>query len=569
MNLGMKLLSSALALGSIIVSAPSNAQEYQTVLIGGGLDVCNSLEPQNCKSKLKTTESSHTENQFKVSSKQFQKLKKLYAENANLHDDKMTKVVAKLAALNVSEQVFNERELKAFFRENDIDYRRNMSEQQLLFVADVLQQPIVLKRFLQRDGVKKVKVNIANSRKEFVGRSLREFLSIAKGDELVFVTAANSDAFEDVYLLKQAFEQMDVDATWLPIDAAVAEVWRSTNVRNKESLEKSCNSLEAVRRDKFSRYYRGNIYPELNEQLIKICNKPEQLSELIDEADAIYFHDGSPEILIKSMMQDAQTPLPFFKRMKSRHSRNSLVFGFNGGAVNAVAGNERGNAIIFGGDSHLALQTGDEYLKQNVGLHGLGLFEHMVFDHAVSNYSRQIRMMASMLLQRVPIGLGVDERTVVFINKTKDGAVVEVKGEAGAMVLSSTKAELVRRQPMLLRDINMSYMTQEDRLEISNNKLTFDFANWKYSSNSSRQPVVNAGDALRANNFQKTMYMLCSTAADKATLKHIELGKGHQIEVEKLSNSVSVAGSRNVGGESFGYCSFRDYNVTAIPIRYK
>ncbi len=561
----------------------SNASKSQTVLIGGGLNICSSAEPKNCVNKIKSYESTHVENQYSLSKHNLSKFYAFVIKHSRLYSTEMSSFVTALKKVKTSEKAMDERSLKRYLRKYGISLSSALNDYQKQAFLDILQVPIVTERFMQRDSKKRIKVDLHNSLQPFVAKALRLFTDQVDGDEIVFVTAANSDAYEEVYLLEQVFEQLDVDVTWLPIDTAVAKIWsehasRKLNGQSEsddEALEQACLKLEDVRQQHSGRYFRGSIYPSLAERLNEVCRTPAILEEMVDDADGIYFHDGSPLFLTQSLMNNNK-PHKWFAKALEKHKRGKLVFSFNGNTVSAITGvsENKGNAVILNGDSHNALLNGftpyinnlDQLSKNNHALSkGLGLFEGFIFDSHLGEQSNHGRIATAMAENNTEHGIGIDERTVLLIKQQKDKLVFEVTGEAGVTIFERKSSSIKKNSPYSTR-YKLTYLTHNDHAFIKNNKFTIDFADWKYSSNKTTQPVINSGNVFRPKNFSNTLFMLCTTGAIEATLKHVELGKGHILNIKKPSMSVSVSGNMNVQGDSFGFCSFRDYEMTIFPV---
>ncbi len=572
-------LTSYLLLVFLAFSKVGNAKEFQTILIGGGLNVCSSVQPENCLTPLSTNETHHTQHSYILSAENIKTLTALYKADAALHNLEMDIFISNLNKYPLQKTMsYPEKELARVFRNTGVGESTDLKDIQWQMILDVLQDTVINRRFLQKDQYKNAKVDVFNSKNVFVAKAFRQFIDSVDGDNILIVTAANRDAFEDVYWLIKTFEQFDVDAKWLPLDAALNAVWKESGLNDDETLKQACSNLNSVRHKVSKRYFRDRIYGDLSEQLLDVCNSPEDVVELIDDANGIYFHDGDPEVLLNSFMFSDIEANPAWLTIMKRHQQNKLTLAFNGGSIRAISGKEGRNAFVVKGRSEDVLMSGYQILSDvsNIGsvhiqnspilsLAGLDLFSGISFDNSFGDLSNQGRLLSLLAMIRVPYGIGIDERTVLSIAKKKDTLTFSVSGEAGVTFLDNTAGKAIALSPAKFDHLQMNYLTQDDVAELKENKLIFDFANWKYSSNRFSQPVVQSGSVFRPEGFSKTMYMLCTTGAKKAVLKHIELGKGHIMTVEKLPHSASVSGSRNVNGENYGYCSYRGYNISIEP----
>lgn len=554
------------------------AEKFRTVLIGGGLDVCTSVLPQHCKTKLAANENSHSNHRYLLNTKNINTLASLYYADPSIQTKQMDEFLTNVGKLNELSKSYTEKGLSHFFRKSNLPDATKLDAFHWQMILDVFQERVIATRFLQRDRYKNVNVDVFNSKQLFVAKALRKFVDNVSGDNILIVTAANRDAFEDVYWLIKTFEQFDLDVKWMPLDLAVAEIWRTTDISSSDKVEAACKSINETRHKIAKRYFRDRIYGDLNEELIESCSEPDKIIDLVDEADGIYFHEGDPIVLRDSLMVNDITPNHVWKRILSRHQNKQLTLAFNGGAIRALGGNEGRNGFVIQGSSKDSLNNGFgiysnlEASKKHVkgekplmSLAGLGLFDGMSFDSEFNDISRQGRLLGLLAMMKLPYGIGIDERTVLAIKRNAKGLELKVSGEGGVTIVDNTKSNRTSLAPAKLTDIVLNFMTQDDTALFKENKFSYDFANWKYSSSQYSQPVVRAGKVFRPETFSKTMYMLCTTGAQKALLKHIELGKGHVLNVKKLSNSVSVSGSKNVNGESYSYCSYRGYTISVKP----
>ncbi|MDB2373064.1 hypothetical protein N9W11_00735 [Psychrosphaera haliotis] len=571
-------LTSYFLLVFLISTQPVYAEKFGTVLIGGGLDVCTSAHSQHCKTKLAVNENSHSTHRYLLNTKNINTLASLYYADPSIQTKQMHEFLTNIGKLNELSKSYTEKGLSHFFRKSNLPDATKLDAFHWQMILDVFQERVIATRFLQRDRYKNVNVDVFNSKQLFVAKALREFVDNVSGDNILIVTAANRDAFEDVYWLIKTFEQFDLDVKWMPLDLAVAEIWRTTDISSSDKVEAACKSINETRHKIAKRYFRDRIYGDLNEELIESCSEPDKIIDLVEEADGIYFHDGDPIVLRDSLMINDIEPNHVWKRVLSRHQNKQITLAFNGGAIRALGGNEGRNGFVIQGSSKDSLNDGfgiysnleasKKHVKGNeplMSMAGLGLFDGISFDSEFNNISRQGRLFGLLAMMKLPYGIGIDERTVLAIKQNANGLELKVSGEGGVTVVNNTESTRASLAPAKLTDIVMSFMTQDDTALFKDSKFSFDFANWKYSSSQYSQPVVRAGKVFRPEAFSKTMYMLCTTGARKALLKHIELGKGHVLNVGKLSNSVSVSGSKNVNGENYSYCSYRGYTISIKP----
>ena len=573
------IISVALSLMALLIQP---TQAAQTVLIGGDLNICRSDQVTNCTNKKAFSDNAFSKKQYDLNGRQLAELSKSIEAFPQYQSASLTKLIQFLSqpARLPKRTGLSESDIRVAALKQIPTTFRQLTHGQWQLVLDHLESIPKQKRFLQSSTAKTKEVSLKHTEDDFSVRALRSVVDELNGDNLLIVTAANSDVFEDVVWLIDAFDQLDINAEWLPLEGAISQ--RIVDNLDEEKREQACNRLDQFRAEVTGRFNRGLIYPKLQEQALDHCLNPDENQELIDEADGVLFWGDNPVTLGLALTNGNGEPSKEWQKILQKHNKGKLLIAANGGAVHAFSNKgERAGALI-SGDSHKALLKGISFMSANqtwsypnpsqtalmltppnntAGTLNLGLFNNIIFDTEFSNKGNQGRLLSLITQSRPAYAIGIDSRTIAKIDQKDDTLTISVTGEGGVSLFDNKAIKISTLVPVQSEKVVMNYLTPGDSAMISPTEMTIDFADWKYSSSHYGQSVVKGGQAFKSDNFFKTLYMLCSTGGNVATLKHIELGQGHQIKVKKQPRSASVNGSQNINGKNYRYCSFRGYEL--------
>lgn len=595
LSLALSLSSAVLSFGSYAASFSSTTDSNkigktnaQTLLIGGDLRLCTSLERDNCQADVEFNSAAYTGPLFDLNKSYTSSIRETLTRLPQYRSEALLTLIDQLESPNWAGKRtgLTPRELRLGLLRVVPHAMEKVTRGQWQLLLDHLETEVVEKRFLQRARNKKVEVSLEHTADDFSVKALRQIKERAKGEKVLVITSGNTDAFADVDWLIETLEQVDLEPYWLPIDAAVIRATHSADssqLLSEEQRTALCDTLPSIREKEVGRFNRHNLYPNLHKQMLEHCKEPNDSLALIDEADAILLWGQNPHTLSQSLMVGQGIASQYWQRIVQRHNIGELLIVANDGVVPALTGTNRDNAAIITGDSHDALLYGFEYVTNasatypnphttanllgKIGNHAtsftLGVFDNIMFDTRFSERGNQGRLMSLASLARPNFAIGIDSRTTLLIKEKGNIQEFFVEGEGGVAVFDNRKIKINTLVPVQFGQVVMSYLTEGDMMNIDNNEVSFDFADWKFSSSHYGQSVVQSGQVFKSDNFFKTMYMLCSTGGKTATLKHVELGKGHQINVKKQVRAASVNGSRNVNGKNYRYCSFRGYEIEA------
>lgn len=581
-----------------LYSLPSFAKaDYSLVLIGGGLKFCTSLTTRECQTPLKVTPDDHVDYTYQITAARLAELRQSHWLPQ--------RQLQKLRLLNAMEQVAQQtsgvltrRQLLSALRAVEIiEGQKKLSGMELLsslmddeyfMLLDILQLGNIDENLLSSNEHRKIKVAVKNSKSHFSQKVLREFikqaqiLSQGKTPNILLVTSATRDQFVSVDLYQQVLTALGAKVRWVPLDKALFAAVEANRFASKQD---ACDNIEHYRQTGLGVYGRARIFPSLHKQQVALCQNPEEIKTLLANAHGLFFSEGEGLRLTAQFSLGDPLSQAIKTEINQRIANASLVVAADQGAAMAMVGSRdlaQPQPMIVAGNSHQALLSGaletseslqdcekaqrcpKQYKDGQVLYHkqGLGLFPFGVVDTQFSELGRQGRLLTLLANTEATMGYGIDERTALLVGFNQDDNIpvrMEVIGENGVAIFDSTEVERDQGFGDAILSLRSHYLTDEDKLFFRNRKLIISFADWKYSSNSHSRPVIKSGAVFRSDNYRRTLAMLCGTGANSATMKHAVLGSGHTLYVTKSRTSISLAGKRNVAGDNFSYCSYRDY----------
>lgn len=590
----------------ILASPIANGKaDYSLMLIGGGLEFCTSQSIRECTKPLKLSSEHHVDYAYFIDESRIAQLQKTIWSPARIIE-KNQLVEAVKQAHSRTKGVLTRRQLLTALRDAEIpvkdkkmrgsDLLQSLQDVEFHTMLDILQMGNIEHNLLSTNEHRKIKVDIKNSKSHFSLKVLRAFvhqsktLTSKKRPNIVIVTAANRDQFEPVDLYTQLFDELGANVTWLPADLALFAAIEA-NSNNKEA--EACDKLDDYRQSLLQLYARQRIFPTLTEYQRDICKNPERLSDMLANAQGVYFVEGDAFHLKNTFINDYPMARKIINDIQQRMLKAELVVAADQEAAMAFSGGQSSvskPAMMLDGDSHNALLYGafqtTSPLKQCEKIKncprkykegqttyladgGLGLFPFGVVDTRFSERGRQGRLIQLVAQSKSVMGYGIDERTALMIgiDDSRDIPLrMEVIGENGVSIFDLSEVEQDKGFENSILSVRSHYLTDEDKLFFRNNKIIISFADWKYSGNSRSRPVIKSGSAFKNDNYRRTINILCATGADSATMKHSVLGTGHTLYVTKSRTSISLAGKKNVAGNDYSFCSYRDYYLDINPI---
>jgi cyanophycinase len=294
---------------------------------------------------------------------------------------------------------------------------------------------------------------------------------------LVMAGGALGSSNEEVY---DAFIKKAGDNATFGIIPAASSSLKSSNTFKEDLIhygvdEESIDILPLANKD-FSD-------TEENESEWLNNRNDQELAEKIKEYDGIWFVGGDQTDITATLLNEDGTKSKVLESIWSIYEKGAVLGGTSAGAA------IMSDVMIAGGGSHDTLAKGftDTYegMSQQEGgaaylEQGLGFFPHGIIDQHFDNKARLGRLIAtaSAHADEGELSYGIDEDTaLIYDNQT---GILEVAGRAGVFVVDLSEAEKFENAPSLYEDIQLSWITSGDTLDL--NTKTFTISDHKVST---------------------------------------------------------------------------------------
>ncbi|WP_258240859.1 cyanophycinase [Pseudidiomarina homiensis] len=429
-------------LAALTWSPASDAQEpeqqdfYPLVLLGDALEVCSSMAWQRCSdTDWIDRDSMRYDRYVNLSGPYVEAL----LDDANwsplrrdTRDD--LKEAIDLLRDRLKQDVISERSFTEEFTRRATQYLyQQLSERDWNLIIDHLEMPV------PRDA--DFGVNLTATKSQVNIDYMRQILSQAQqvsGDEtphVLVVTAAQRDSLDLVNYYLQAFAGAGADASWLPIDVAVAAAREA----------QACEKLADYRASEMSAFRRDVVHADLHVRQVAFCQAGDALTQ-IRNADVLFFADGNPDLLRPLLVTALNEPNALAVGIAERVAEAKLVVAAAGKAANVMTS----QAMVAGGSSREALKDGVHATRSpGLGCHkddtcprdlnensatyhpmgGAGLFRWGSLDTRMGvegNHGRLLRVAAT---NRVPLAVGIDAETALLVSLRSGD--FKVAGERG------------------------------------------------------------------------------------------------------------------------------------------
>jgi cyanophycinase len=271
--------------------------------------------------------------------------------------------------------------------------------------------------------------------------------------KLLLITSSSNDPLQWVDYYLQHFNAAGADALWLPLEPAMTSIVNSPD---------ACLTLNQQRFIHNGQYNRAAHYPDLAAYQLALCQQPERLEALINEADAIFINGGDQSLTIQSLQLPSGEFSKLGKLLLAKINQGTPLAGSSAGTA-VQSGHSSGKIpMITGGRSGPAWRLGalsDQadsplcYFHQRCTAKaaagqltykadgGLGSFSLGVVDTHFRERNREGRLLRLLLDTNTAFGFGVDEATVLRAQfDSENSARLSVAGAGGVWIIESRKA---------------------------------------------------------------------------------------------------------------------------------
>lgn len=442
---------------SVLVSFGAASQDsYDLVLAGGALKTCSSFLMDNCEKDTKFnsakkqdlyvfSKESHARFREAVSvwEKDSEIISKLHSVLEHIYSQGGGRSLTKNAFLNtLNSQGFANEEISGL---PDHTYFALLDTHELLQTDS--------------DGARLTeKVSVAGTRnphsREIYQAFAEQAAMRARGaaPKILVVTASARDPFSVADFYTGIFSDLGAKTTWLPLSGAF----------QMASSQNQCSALASIRK-RFAVFDRERVYPQRTQYQQALCERPEKLLEMIDDADGIFFNGGDQSKTLAALMRPDGTPSAMLAKIHEQVEKGALVVGGTSAGTAVQGGGVSGNLpvpMLTSGEPGNAMSRGIFYLEppsqrceENACENGLtpgditlnpaggtGLFSHGLIDTHFSERDRETRLIMATLLSGHTLGFGVDETSALLVNDAGNNTVsFKVIGERGVFVADLTR----------------------------------------------------------------------------------------------------------------------------------
>jgi cyanophycinase len=368
-------------------------------------------------------------------------------------------------------------------------------------------------------------VNLAGSEDNDSIRVVNAIVEKSKDDsgsvpKFLIMTSSSNNSYDAVDFYVELFNQAGADAQWLPIDRAYQDA---------RQLER-CDLIHAYHGDYASDAHLDLLYPDYAEMHKAACENPQSILDMIADADALFINGGGQRRSLDALM-----PIINGKRVDSvemalireRFEAGDLLVGGTSAGTAVQGGgylNESANVnpMIDGGQAHDVLRDGyDAGIAVFEG--GTGLFNYGITDTHFSERARETRLIKLAQQSDVSLGFGVDETTVLFVDKervdNKHIAQMTVLGAGGVFIsdLSGAAVNSQEGEALEIENVMVHYLNEGDALTLSpvNHELVVTLAGEVVSTDVNAGQVTN-DDVLYQDGFRSMMAEVVKSGAISA-----------------------------------------------------
>lgn len=478
---------------SFIVSFNAIAQS-KLFLVGGAWRTCGSYSTSSCVDNATWSENAKTGKAYSVNKAKLEQIKSLKAWE---EDEKTTKAALVSVLLNFhhinKDATFSSGDFKDLLEKIGINHDGKSTTGKKLFngLPDHLYYPVndilEAQQLISENQYRKEEASINNTKYEGSKAIYAAFLDAVenvtpKGKKPVVLvsTASGYDIFDASDFYVDAFNDLGVEAKWIPVEATFGKVLD----------EGQCKDLAANREDYVGVYNREQVYPYLAQYQAEFCKDPSKLVALAEQANGIFFNGGDQSLTWQSFVKPDNNDRPHLAVLRNKFEAGKLVISGTsaGTAVQSGAIGKKSAGMITGGTSDGAIVMGSEAKApwvervdpeaniRPVTYHpegGLKFFQYGVLDTHFSERGRQLRLAKLVLDSDAKFGFGVDETTALMTKPIDDNnAEFEVVGQNGVYVveqLSDNNGEefrfkshyLVTGQSFSLKDGKLQFPNEQ------------------------------------------------------------------------------------------------------------
>ncbi|GGD55011.1 cyanophycinase [Lacimicrobium alkaliphilum] len=484
---------------------------YNLVLVGGGLSTCSSFSQKNC------LDSSFSQQHKQQSLYQITEnaVQSLLSSAPFLHQPEdyradFSRVIKNIYAKLQNKSLTSGDLRDAFSRVNYSNLNGSLFYQEIPDRLYYAMLDFFEIRQLDDRGNRKTEVtDLAQNKNPHSRAVYHRFVEMAKArlekqdttPRIAVITASSRDPFEVADFYQSVFKEAGAEVIWLPLDKSYQQ---ARNLEEKGFA--GCEKLTDIRAANGS-FNREAIYPNRTALQKSVCQDPQQLYQQIRQVQGVFFNGGDQSLTLAALLNEEGTDSKELQLIKQQMAGGKLVVGGTSAGTAVQSGGVFANRpvpMISNGDSATAFARGPfatpppgtrcaDDSKCCNGLQGSdltyragggsGLFNLGILDTHFSERDREARLALLSTYTGTRFGFGVDEATALLVNTTGTNIKMEVIGQGGVFVtdsqsgiykLQGNKRQLVASSHYLNHGDRFAFDTQEKQLrfELAGNVVT-------------------------------------------------------------------------------------------------
>lgn len=573
-------------------------QSYDLMLMGGGLSICSSMQPQHCRTPL-PADAGKSSNLFVVSSEAILRIEQstLWSKHRQLQRAQLVQLLRQLQQSAKGELTGND--LLSALRAQSFT---PMAAEQATTGAALVSELTDAEFDLLLDQLEVVQLSADSGQRltervypalsqdpfslelydEFIQQAARR--KKAAKPKVLLLAASGRDPFAAVDFYLDLFRQLGADASWLPLNAAYQASLAQAN--GCADFDRNLAGLQGS-------YQRSAVYPDLMAQQLTFCQQGEEAAlSLIRQADGIFINGGNQSLTYLALKTPTGQDSAALRLIRQQIKAGQLIMAGSSAGTAVQAGGsylQQATVMISNGQSETAFLQGavaapaplpgcrfaqscgpglSERSLTYQAQGGLGLFPWGVLDTHFSERGREGRLLALVAQTGARFGFGIDEATALLARSDQAQQVhFRVLGREGVYV--AERAADSHFQPGKLLKMQSHYFSREDEFSLSQAGLKAQPAAWKQPllpaagqfSQPDLKPASIQSDALTTDSYRQLASQLCQSQAAKLQ-QQIQTESGPWLlTLQRDAKTSSRAGQYQQNGQHKVYCSYQNMGV--------
>lgn len=209
---------------------------------------------------------------------------------------------------------------------------------------------------------------------------------------------------------------------------------------------------------------------DVNEESWKNNAWENEIATKIKKYNIVFFVGGDQRKYIDALRKN-NIESPLLRAIEEMYIDGTIICGTSAGTnilcKNSIAGGRSEDGLM----NRVAYRNEDDDGKKLLILNGLGLMDNMIFDTHFETRGRMGRLVDATVLTQNKYGIGISERTSVFLSPDNT---LEVVGYGDVIFIELTNARIINKinEPLHVRDVNVNLFTHGDKYNIASGKFT-------------------------------------------------------------------------------------------------